>query len=524
MTQILHTWQTLVIVLLIGLAGASVHVRIRKRTAARPGVGSCTELTTLRWSLVGLLTTAVAVVAAPLLRHEGIDPALATATRLLAFSLLFPQIVQRVRAFTRIGIPQWRAVCAFLYGVSVLLALNAAALTLQDRPGQETAAQSVTAVAYILAVLASALALWRFISTPRQRWILVQLAALPLLLIGADWLTQSRDLTVFGQPLLSWAILVSALSLATLRTRELLIRPLPRSALIDEVQDALLVADSRGKIADFNRAFAELVDDPKLIGRSCVGFLPDTLVESLREEGPLCLVLPWTLREEELWFETHLTPLFADNHHAGTLVTLRDVTRRRRAEAALEAANRKLEQLANTDSLTRLANRRAFTERLQQEMDRHARSGLTLGLILVDLDHFKRINDEHGHSAGDAVLVAVADCLRSVCRESDFCARLGGEELAIIAVDGTSVGPTRLAERLRRAIDALRVATDEDTAPLHVTASFGVAVQSALTRSTGELLLEADRALYEAKDQGRNRVVEAESAQHLLRSLTSLAT
>jgi diguanylate cyclase (GGDEF)-like protein len=159
------------------------------------------------------------------------------------------------------------------------------------------------------------------------------------------------------------------------------------------------------------------------------------------------------------------------------------------------------------DPLTQIWNRRAFLELAAQELSRARRHGSAVGLLMVDLDHFKRINDVHGHPAGDAVLVEVAARVRGVLRESDQVARYGGEELVVLVPGCGPAGAYAVAERVRRAIGGRTVRFGG--AGLRVTASLGVAA----ARDAGErlqgLIARADEALYRAKRAGRDRTVVA---------------
>ncbi|HEB77136.1 MAG TPA: HDOD domain-containing protein [Methylothermaceae bacterium] len=171
----------------------------------------------------------------------------------------------------------------------------------------------------------------------------------------------------------------------------------------------------------------------------------------------------------------------------------------------LELLNRKLEQLAHTDVLTGLPNRRYAIHRLTQELAESRRNGRPLSVMIVDLDHFKRINDTLGHEAGDRVLVHTARIMRESLRSCDVACRFGGEEFLVIAPDTDHHDGKRLAERLRRAIGE-RQPDLPLSAPL--TASIGLA-----TVHPGDdaktLLHRADDALYQSKDNGRNRVTVA---------------
>jgi diguanylate cyclase (GGDEF)-like protein len=165
-----------------------------------------------------------------------------------------------------------------------------------------------------------------------------------------------------------------------------------------------------------------------------------------------------------------------------------------------------LVELSSRDALTGLANRRAFEMALAREADRVARSGEPALLLVLDIDHFKRINDTHGHNAGDEVIKAVAVALLDSVRPMDLVARVGGEEFAIILPNcGSAFGQT-VAERVRRRIEATPVRASP-TLHVPVTASVGGAFAPQWVRSTPNLWLErADQQLYRAKAQGRNLV------------------
>jgi diguanylate cyclase (GGDEF)-like protein len=161
-----------------------------------------------------------------------------------------------------------------------------------------------------------------------------------------------------------------------------------------------------------------------------------------------------------------------------------------------------LSQMAATDDLTQLANRRKFSEALRLELARSRRNNLPLALILADIDHLKQINDTHGHPAGDAAIRHVADALQRGRRETDLAARLGGEEFALLLPQTDRNGAVRAAERIRGELTAT-------TVPVvgRVTVSLGVALFPEDGGDETELVARADERLYAAKSGGRNRVV-----------------
>lgn len=169
----------------------------------------------------------------------------------------------------------------------------------------------------------------------------------------------------------------------------------------------------------------------------------------------------------------------------------------------LAEANRQLRAETITDNLTGLNNRRAFQRRLAEETDRALRYRSSISLFLIDVDHFKTYNDEYGHPAGDEALKQVGTLLNSSVRSVDFLARYGGEEFAVILPNTDRDGAAILAERCRRIVEA-------GPWPLRtVTISVGTASHASGDTSSATLISEADKALYHAKEAGRNRVSEA---------------
>ena len=182
-------------------------------------------------------------------------------------------------------------------------------------------------------------------------------------------------------------------------------------------------------------------------------------------------------------------------------------------DALEEQLNRQLYESAVRDGLTGLYNRRYFDERLHTEMNYTLRHGTAFALMMADIDHFKRVNDQHGHQVGDATLQEVATLLSSAVRAEDVIARYGGEEFAILSRDAEEPEATILAERLRLVV--AEAPSTPDRTVRHVTLSIGIAVAPATGISdVAQLVRAADAALYEAKRQGRNRsVVFGQSAQ-----------
>jgi len=167
-----------------------------------------------------------------------------------------------------------------------------------------------------------------------------------------------------------------------------------------------------------------------------------------------------------------------------------------------------MQQLALTDGLTGCLNRRSFEMQLERDLRLATRMRQPLSLIMLDIDHFKRVNDTHGHDAGDAALRFLADVLRDELRGVDTAARYGGEEFAVVLPQAGLEGASIVAERLR-----LRLETTEVPGIGHITASFGLATFPLHANSRDQLVTAADRALYESKHAGRNRISTPPTAQ-----------
>jgi diguanylate cyclase (GGDEF)-like protein len=180
----------------------------------------------------------------------------------------------------------------------------------------------------------------------------------------------------------------------------------------------------------------------------------------------------------------------------------------RAANEALTAENRALQVLADTDALTGLLNRRAFRDLATDAMAYHRRYRRPLGVLMIDIDHFKAVNDEHGHAFGDLVIHEIGKILLLEARSLDKVARIGGEEFVVLLRDTEETGPELLSERIRARI-ANAVMQGPDAQAVKATVSIGAALAGAADRDIDDVIERADKALYEAKSRGRNRVVVA---------------
>ncbi|HEY4192130.1 MAG TPA: GGDEF domain-containing protein [Mesorhizobium sp.] len=182
---------------------------------------------------------------------------------------------------------------------------------------------------------------------------------------------------------------------------------------------------------------------------------------------------------------------------------LKEEGKLRAMTVSLSARSETMEQAALTDGLTGMQNRRYFDDALKEYLHEFQRVGKPIGLMILDLDHFKQINDSYGHDVGDEVLKAVANCLKDLTRYHDVAARLGGEEFGVVTPNMDFDLLNRFAERIRKAIAGISITSGNIR--LKVTTSVGLAVWDH-KETAEEFYRRADRQLYEAKRMGRNRV------------------
>jgi diguanylate cyclase (GGDEF)-like protein/hemerythrin-like metal-binding protein len=207
------------------------------------------------------------------------------------------------------------------------------------------------------------------------------------------------------------------------------------------------------------------------------------------------------------WFLGRITP-FPGGGPKMVVVAHEDITERKLMEIALEESNRKLELMTNEDALTKISNRRHFDTMLAYECNRHARSGSTLSIMMLDIDFFKNFNDTYGHVKGDECLQIVAQTI-SQClkRPADLAARYGGEEFVCLLPDTSLIGAVGVAENMRRAVVERAVPHSGSQASDVVTVSIGVlSIRCEPTTTPEQVVHQADELLYQAKRDGRNRI------------------
>ena len=293
------------------------------------------------------------------------------------------------------------------------------------------------------------------------------------------------------------------------------------SRLIEESPDAVLVIDEHGCIRYLNQSMQELSGyaPGEAIGQPLNGLLPakdvsdhqnylERFLESNNPANLLDAIREFAIRHrtgDMIPIEMKALDLgvFDSVRYFGAFMT--DLRPRRQAEARNSALLAQLEQQALSDTLTGLPNRRAFENEAMRMVVRAKRSGSQITLGIADIDFFKKVNDTHGHPVGDEVLNAVSAVLTQAARASDFVARIGGEEFGLLFPEATPDTASAVAERMRNAVAGFPVITSGGV-QLKITISIGLAP---FTGSLSEALSNADKALYKAKNNGRNRVEQA---------------
>jgi two-component system cell cycle response regulator len=287
--------------------------------------------------------------------------------------------------------------------------------------------------------------------------------------------------------------------------RDLIIRTLREVALFDQYREA---RDGIEGIKSLISAKADLIicdlEMPRMDG-----FKFMSMVNSRKELRDIPIIMLTGREDRDLkikGLEQGACDYVTKPFDGGELVARVKVQLKIKAlQDELKKSNELLKELSNTDPLTNLNNRRYLTKTLNSELLRAERTGDCLSLIILDIDHFKKINDTYGHQNGDLVLLAISEVTQTHLRCYDIAARYGGEEFVLVLPGTSLAGGKEVAERLREEVEAISFAPPMDN--LTVTISLGVALfPSPLVTDMESLIRQADEALYRAKLKGRNRV------------------
>lgn len=277
--------------------------------------------------------------------------------------------------------------------------------------------------------------------------------------------------------------------------------PRAHTLVFNGMRDAVLVTDLRYRLMDFNPAARKLL--PKLRsakpGDDVAAILPETLDFALACETDTSRTIELPAADgENRFFDLRVSPLRVEKQQFGWVAMLANTT----AQVKLV---RKLQRHAETDELTGAANRRTFLSAVERESARSLRYGMPFSVLLLDLDHFKAINDGAGHPAGDAALRALARRIQSCLRATDLLSRYGGDEFAILLPEAGAQAAWDAAERIRNTAHG---SVEYDGRNIDLSVSIGLATYDPLgSADWKQILKQADHALYAAKAAGRNRVM-----------------
>ena len=298
--------------------------------------------------------------------------------------------------------------------------------------------------------------------------------------------------------------------------------PIARGRLIENMSDGVLVLDIQGRIVDINPAMEYFLEEPpaSFIGRNvseALNIWNDSTEHLFTGLGTRTeLRLPHNTTR---YLDLRVTPLYDDDQHlSGRLVIFRDVTDRKEVEKDLRHAMDRLQtqlieigllqsqlrEQAIRDALTNLFNRRYLDETLERELARATREEYSLCIVMMDIDHFKDVNDTYTHEAGDLVLKTLAKTITSQSRQGDFACRYGGEEFVLVMPNIDIKVAKDRTRSLHQAISTMYIPFGRFI--LNITMSMGISMFPAHGKTRDELLRAADKALYVSKNTGRNRV------------------
>jgi diguanylate cyclase (GGDEF)-like protein/PAS domain S-box-containing protein len=457
--------------------------------------------------------------------------------RLTVLSLLLPCLVAGagLHALCRFG-TGWRPLLAagLLVGMGVV-AMHYTGMAAMRMPGAEISyAPTLVAASVAIAIVAATAALWLAFRTRGTRERLAAAVVMGLAISGMHYTGMAAAeftivdhqappvVPVIHAGALAIAVVAAASmllllglvtayfdrQLATLTAREA--AALKESeeryrALIENASDIIAILDRDGTVTyESSSAWRVLgYRTEAIVGRQLAELVPEEgaaeaerfLAAIVGLSGVATTELSLRHRDgSRRDFEAVGKNMLHEPSIGGVVVNLRDITERKRLMAQLE-------QLSETDLLTGALNRRGFLKFAEREFERARRSGIALTVVLIDIDHFKGVNDTFGHAAGDLVLAMISERCREQVRATDLFARYGGEEFVLL-FDAASAEAHVAVARLREAIAAATVATIKGE--VSVTASFGMAEIDPRTHDMETALRLADEALYEAKNAGRN--------------------
>ncbi|KQM80052.1 diguanylate cyclase [Xylophilus sp. Leaf220] len=308
------------------------------------------------------------------------------------------------------------------------------------------------------------------------------------------------------------AVLVSAMDMTGLSDMEAQLRESERSfrELFENMQDVYYRTDAQGVVVNVGPAVRRVLgQEPEdIIGRKAEAWYPaeadrDALKQAILARGEVSDFPGQMVRKDGRVIDISISSRAlrdAQGNFAGVEGLWRDVTQRKNLE-------RELQRMAHTDTLTGSANRRAFLQHAEACLARYRQDGTWFALLMIDIDHFKAVNDRFGHQEGDRVLVDFVQKLNSHIAGTDMLGRLGGEEFGVVLYRADEQEALRAGRHLLRQVAELPLPHDEGCGMQWLTASIGMAGVTGTDMRLSDLLERADRALYQAKHQGRNRII-----------------
>lgn len=300
-------------------------------------------------------------------------------------------------------------------------------------------------------------------------------------------------------PMVLWAS--SFLYLWSINSSRLFrVMPVAKDAIFHSINDGVIVLDESARLIEFNQACSKVF--PQLTRSMISRDIGETWIEVTGQPMPFTLEAVVNTQDIEMVLSDHtyqvrVTELQHVNHGKGLLLIFTDITE-------LKELQRQLEQLAFYDELTQIYNRRAFFQQCNQAYSEARESSSAFTVILMDIDHFKNVNDTYGHAIGDQLLVHVVKVCQSVLKKGELFARYGGEEFVLALKDSTLLEGQALANLLCNSVESQPLMTTEGA--IRATISCGVAEGTKGQETLYQLLNNADKALYAAKQAGRNRV------------------
>ncbi len=336
-------------------------------------------------------------------------------------------------------------------------------------------------------------------------------------------------------PLYMFGLSAIIFAFSVLRANFLDLIPIARSHLVENMSDGILVLDAQHRIVDINPAMENFIEEKAsfYMGKNAFDvFQPWMEKTDLPLDGVVTRTELKVPKDPSRYLDLRVTPLYDKRQLLnGRLMVFRDVTERKHVEKRLRYVNdrlqtqlieigllqSKLREQAIRDSLTNLFNRRYLEETLERELARAAREDYPVCVIMIDLDHFKRVNDTYGHEAGDEVLKALATTLSEQCRRGDFACRYGGEEFVVVMPNLNTDTAYERAENIRQSLNSLHVPYGHYH--LTTTISIGIACYPINGDTRESILRAADQAMYGAKEAGRDHILSYDEFQVLQEAL-----